>query len=335
MAEKDTLKLDDLGPDSANSERMRRMKRMMRELYKEEFETKRFRLPPIKAKSLIVTLSFVSMIVFGVTTLYNFNRFVTLEERVLSANGHVEDVLQRRVNLFENLINLTLNQSALEQEVFRHVADVRSSIGKGMSGESSAAVGGADGEMLDEGAMGGMASALSPALSGMSGLPAMARLLAVVEQYPEIRSSVTYQQLMDKLVEIENRIAKRRDEFNEEVRIYNTLISSFPWYVLARVTGFKRYHYFSLGGGMNTETFQMPNVSKHTFRRLLPVAMGEKVKRSEPQAPTEVVVEPGATQTPAEAEVEPEATQTPAEAEVEPEATQTPAEAVTEPEETR
>ena len=277
MVDKETLKLDDLGPDSSNSERMRRMKRLMRELYKEEFESKRFRLPPIKAKSLIISLSFASIIVFGVTTLYNFNRFVNLEERVLSANGHVEDVLQRRVNLFENLINLTLNQSALEQEVFRHVADVRSSLGKGLGNGAQDAAGatGAAGSGEGPAAVAPSVGASSLSLSQLSGLPSMAKLLAVVEQYPEIRSSVTYQQLMDKLVEIENRIAMRRDEYNEEVRIYNTLISSFPWYVLARVTGFKRHDYFSLGEGPNSEAFKMPDVATHVFRRLLPVAMGK------------------------------------------------------------
>lgn len=302
MASNDKLNLEDLVPDSNNSERMRRMKRLMRELYKEEFETKRFRLPPIRAKSLIVSLSFISIIVFGVTTLYNFNRFVTLEERVLSANGHVEDVLQRRVNLFENLINLTLNQSALEQEVFRHVADVRSSIGKGMNSiavaDQSAPIGSAglaspaggsavaavEGAVAGDGVevTGGVATAGGSNLpmAGLAGLPAMARLLAVVEQYPEIRSSVTYQQLMDKLVEIENRIAKRRDEFNEEVRIYNTLISSFPWYVLARITGFERHEYFTLGGGMNANSYKMPVTGSHTFQRLLPVGIGQNMQRS-------------------------------------------------------
>ncbi|MBF0381838.1 MAG: LemA family protein [Magnetococcales bacterium] len=279
MTDKDTYKLDELEPDSANSERMRRMKRLMRELYKEEFETKRFRMPPIKAKSLIVYLSFASIIVFGVTTLYNFNRFVNLEERVLSANGHVEDVLQRRVNLFENLINLTLNQSALEQEVFRHVANVRANIGQGITQGDNAVNSQPGGGSVGAGAVGAAGTATdggstSPMIAGimskMSGLPAMAKLLAVVEQYPEIRSSVTYQQLMDKLVEIENRIAMRRDEYNEEVRIYNTLISSFPWYVLARVTGFERYDYFSIGEGMNADAFKRPDISNHVFKRLLP-----------------------------------------------------------------
>jgi LemA protein len=273
VTDKDTYKLDDLDSGTANSERMRRMKRMMRELYKDEFETKRFRLRPIKAKSFIIFLSFASIIIFGVTTLYNFNRFVNLEERVLTSNGHVEDVLQRRVNLFSNLINLTLNQASLERDVFRHVADVRSKIGRGMVNKQNAGAGG-----------GGAAVGPSPAATSdatptaaqatanqIPGLPTMAKLLAVVEQYPKIRTSVTYQQLMDKLVEIENRIATRRDEYNEEVRIYNTLISSFPWYVLAKVTGFKRHDYFRLNHGANAGDFILPDLSKHKFKRLLPI----------------------------------------------------------------
>ncbi|MBF0382317.1 MAG: LemA family protein [Magnetococcales bacterium] len=267
MTDKDKYKLDELEPDSANSERMRRMKRMMRELYKDEFESKRFRLRPIKARSLIVTLSFASIIIFGVTTLYNFNRFVNLEERVLTANGQVEDVLQRRVNLFSNLINLTLNQASLEREVFRHVADVRSKIGKGMIKNQNAGAGGASGVVASD----PTPTAAQAVADKMPGLPTMAKLLAVVEQYPKIRTSRTYQQLMDKLVEIENRIATRRDEYNEEVRIYNTLISSFPWYVLARVTGFTRHEYFHLSYGKNEGVFILPDLSKHKFKRLLPI----------------------------------------------------------------
>ncbi|MBF0194313.1 MAG: LemA family protein [Magnetococcales bacterium] len=269
MTDKDKYILDELEQNAANSERMRRMKRMMRELYKDEFESKRFRLRPVKARSLIVFLSFASIIVFGVTTLYNFNRFVNLEERVLTSNGHVEDVLQRRVNLFSNLINLTLNQAALERNIFRHVADVRSNIGKGIIKQQqakSAAVGAV--VKTNSAATANTAQAVG---NQKPGLPTMAKLLAVVEQYPKIRTSKTYQQLMDKLVEIENRIATRRDEYNEEVRIYNTLISSFPWYVLAKVTGFKRHEYFHLSYGKSKGEFKLPDISKHKFKRLLPI----------------------------------------------------------------
>ncbi len=68
--------LEDLENEPLNEERMRRMKSLMRQLYKEEFESKRIRLPPVKGSGVIVFVSFVSIILFSATTLYNYNLFV-------------------------------------------------------------------------------------------------------------------------------------------------------------------------------------------------------------------------------------------------------------------
>lgn len=252
------------------------MKRLLRQLYKDEFAAGPLRIPPIKVKGLIVFLSFVSIIAFGVTTLYNFNVFITLEERVFAAKGHIHDTMQRRANLFSNLINLTLNQAALEQEVFRHVADVRAA----MTGQQGSGEGSGDGSS-GGGVGGGRAAGLAEAVSGMEGVASMARLMAVVEQYPEIKSSTTYQQLMDKLVEIEDRIIARRDAYNEEVRIYNTLITSFPWHILANITGFKRYEYYTHESVAQGDKITLPDLSTSTFRRLLPLDSGRGAGRSE------------------------------------------------------
>lgn len=265
--------LNGLGPETSNSERMRRMKRLLNQLYKEESETKALRIPQIKVKGLIVFLSFVSVLVFGITTLYNFNIFITLEERILSAQGYIQDSIQRRANLFTNLINLTLNQAALEQEVFRHVADVRATMtGREPGNRETATTPGAaavGGETADGGGKG--AGPTDTAIAGMEGLSSMSKLMAVVEQYPEIKSSTTYQQLMDKLVEIEDRIIQRRDTYNEEVRVYNTLITSFPWYILANITGFKRYDYFTVEHLSQDEKLMLPDLTSTLFKRLLPL----------------------------------------------------------------
>ncbi|MBF0429252.1 MAG: hypothetical protein HQL94_10040, partial [Magnetococcales bacterium] len=122
-----TMGLEDLDHEPLNEERIRRMKGVMRQLYKEEFESKRIRLPPVKGSGIIVFVSIVTIILFATTTLYNYNYFVTLREEVYATQGHVETVVQRRTNLFNTLVNLTLNHAELEREVFRHVADVRSS----------------------------------------------------------------------------------------------------------------------------------------------------------------------------------------------------------------
>nr|CRH04728.1 Magnetosome protein MamQ, LemA family protein [Candidatus Magnetococcus massalia] len=270
--------LEALESETLNSERVRRMKRLMKDMYKEEFESQKLRLPPIKSRSLIITISFLSIVIFGVTTLYNFNRFVTLEERVLSSHGHIEDALQRRLNLVQNLVNLTLNQAALEQEVYRHVADVRKQIGQPAPPQAQGAEPAAAAADLEAAPAGTDNSSLLKQVLGMEGNignGALANLLAVVEQYPNVTASTTYQQLMDKLVEIENRITLRRDEYNEEVRIYNTLISSFPWYILAKVTGFDRYDYFTARENRHDPILKVPDVNNKTFDRLLPVFDGK------------------------------------------------------------
>ncbi|MBF0147006.1 MAG: LemA family protein [Magnetococcales bacterium] len=254
-----------------HSERQRRMKRLLHQLYEHEIVAGPPGTSRFNAKGLIASVIIVFIVVFGITTLYNFNIFITLEERVFEAKGHIDDTLQRRSNLFTNLINLTLNQSALEQEVFRHVADVRVDL---MRRDTSSTTPSADAssEVVAAGAEGGADQArhFADAVAGVEG-SSLAKLLAVVEHYPEIKSSATYQQLMDQLVEIEDRIITKRDLFNDEVRVYNTLITSFPWYILARITGFKRHEYYSLDLMAKSDHWMQPGSAATPFHRLLPL----------------------------------------------------------------
>ncbi len=272
---KDNEDLDAYVAEPLSDERLRRMKRLLREMYQEEFATRKLHLPPIKTRSLILVLSLVSILVFGITTLYNFNRFVTLEERVLSAEGHVQDVLQRRRNLFHNLVNMTLNNAVLEQEIVQQVTDRRTEIGRraAAADATSGGVNAAPATTTNPAAAAPVPGApavtrelLAQLADNDLGREAVAKLLAVAEQYPHVTTTVTYQQLMDKLVEMEDRISHRRDEYNEEVRVYNTLITSFPWYFLARITGFRRAEYYHV---THTES---PQMSPEEFQRLLPLA---------------------------------------------------------------
>lgn len=270
--------LNELDQEQLNDERLRRMKALMRQLYRDEFETKRFKVPPIKGKTMILFVSFISIIIFGVTTLYNYNRFVTLEEIILASKGQVDTAMQFRANLFGNLFNLALNHADVEREVFHHVADARAQIKGGGVADKALAGGPAPGSGTPS------VGAATGAAPGMPGMPAMpdvvARLLAIVEQYPDIKSSVTYQQLMDKLVTLEDRVSKRRDELNEAVRIYNTLITTFPWYLLSKAVGFNRYEYFTFNSG---DTF----LSADVFDRLLPLPGAKQPAISPLPAPAE------------------------------------------------
>ena len=73
---------------------------------------------------------------------------------------------------------------------------------------------------------------------------ALARLLVVVENYPNLKSDANFQKLMDELAGTENRIATERMRYNERVQEYNTLRRRFPSNVTAKVFGFKEYPYY-------------------------------------------------------------------------------------------
>ncbi|MBF0191935.1 MAG: LemA family protein [Magnetococcales bacterium] len=271
--------MDDLGLELTSSERMQRMRKLMRQLYQEEEATHATALPPIKSKSLILVSSISAIAFLVVTTFYNFNRFVAAEEQVLSSRGHIHDALQRRSNLFGNLVNLTLNHAMLEQEVFRYVSDGR----LGMMGQT---IPGTENGPHGPSGQAGQAgpphpSEPSPKIGASQPFPApatpmpghgtpidaLSRLFGLVEQYPDIKTSTTYQQLMDKLVDIENMISMRRDEYNTEVKLYNTLITSFPWSVMARILGFERYQYFTAGTGPDNMNMDLDS---RKFMRLIP-----------------------------------------------------------------
>ncbi|MBF0110529.1 MAG: LemA family protein [Magnetococcales bacterium] len=266
--------MDDLGLEMTSSERMRRMKTLMRQLYQEEASVHKVTIPPIRSKLLIMIASLGAMAILIASTFYNFNRFIAAEEQVLSSRGHIHDALQRRSNLFGNLVNLTLNHAMLEQEVFRYVSDGRIAL-MGSNPLANAASAGTP-------SAGANPSPSVPTVPG-EGLPpaeALARLFGLVEQYPDIKTSTTYQQLMDKLVDIENLISTRRDEYNTEVKFYNTMITSFPWWVMAKIMGFKRYPYFTAQEGPDNMNMEL-NANK--FMRLVPENEFGKMQHKEHQ----------------------------------------------------
>ncbi|MBF0184928.1 MAG: LemA family protein [Magnetococcales bacterium] len=240
--------IDGSGLEMTSSERMQRMRKLMRQLYQEEQASRTMPLPVTRTKNLVLAASVGAALILLGTTFYNFNRFIAAEEMVLSTRGHIHDALQRRSNLFGNLVNLTLNHAMLEQEVFRYVSDGRID----MAGRTT-----------------NKQAGVTPVAPVAGELPssALARLFALVEQYPDIKTSTTYQQLMDKLMDIENMISKRRDEYNEQVRIYNTTVTSFPWSIMARVLGFKRHAYFTAEPGPENANMDL---NGNKFIRLIP-----------------------------------------------------------------
>lgn len=243
----------------------------LRELYHEEVAP-RFHAPRIPGLMFMLTGSLVILILLFSTLLIKYNYFIGLQEDVFAKRGHLEAVFQRRINLFENLIKLTLNHAALEHEVFSHVADVRTNIIKKLElpPEAQASIlkelEGNPRPSFDD-----VGKALTHMNSG-SIESSLGRLLGLVEQYPNIKSSETYLKLMDSLLVIEDLIAQRRMDYQESIRAFNQQIQNFPWSMLADLTGFRRFDYFHA----EAEAHQRPVIHSDMFEQLLPIS----VKRS-------------------------------------------------------
>lgn len=156
-----------------------------------------------------------------------YNRVVKLDQSVSAAWAQVQTQYQRRFDLIPNLVESVKGIFDQEQEVFLGIADARTRY--------------AGAATLDEqvAAAGEVESAL-------------ARLLVVLENYPELRSSENVTRLMDELAGTENRVAVERRRFNESVQTFNVAIVTFPQNLLARLFGFEPKPFFEAAEGAET-----------------------------------------------------------------------------------
>lgn len=153
-----------------------------------------------------------------------YNGFVAKNEAVDGQWAQVEAAYQRRFDLIPNLVESVKGIFAQEQEVFGALAAARSAY--------------AGAQTVDEKA------AAATRVEG-----ALARLLAVVENYPQLRSSEAVTNLMTQLEGTENRISVERRRFNEAVRELNVAVKRFPGNLVARLFGFGERTYFEAAEG--------------------------------------------------------------------------------------
>ena len=149
----------------------------------------------------------------------SYNRFTGSEEAIKTQWGQVQNQLQRRNDLIPNVVETTKGFAQQERDVFTAVAKSREKLAGARTPEETIKA----------------ANEQSTAL---------ARLLVVVENYPQLKSDATFMRLMDELAGTENRIATERMRYNERVQEYNTLRRRFPSNVTAKVFGFKEYPYY-------------------------------------------------------------------------------------------
>jgi LemA protein len=157
-----------------------------------------------------------------------YNTIQTLDERVNQAQGQVQTQLQRRNDLIPNLVATVRGVAKQESTIFTSIADAR------------ARLGGA----IQSGNVRQMAAADSVLTQGLG------RLLAIAENYPQLRSSENFRQLQDQLEGTENRISVARQDYNTAVGEYNAYIRRFPYNLTAKVFGMGRSReYFEAARG--------------------------------------------------------------------------------------
>jgi len=149
----------------------------------------------------------------------SYNTFVGQEEAIKSQWSQVENQLQRRNDLIPNLVETVKGYAQHEEGVFKDIADARSQLLAAKSPEEE----------------------ISAANRQTS---ALGRLLAISENYPQLKANEQFNRLMDELSGTENRLAVERMRYNEKVQAYDTSRRQFPANLTARMFGFKEYPYF-------------------------------------------------------------------------------------------
>ena len=168
-------------------------------------------------KSLLITLALVGVI--GLSLMSTYNGLVTKSQNIDGQWAQVETQYQRRFDLIPNLVNSVKGIFTQEQAVFGQIAEARTRYSGAQTIDAKAEA----------------ATQVESAL---------ARLLVIVENYPQLQSNQAVQGLMDELAGTENRISVERKRFNDQVREYNTTVKRFPTNLMANLFNFDARAYF-------------------------------------------------------------------------------------------
>lgn len=178
------------------------------------------------SKSMKTALIIVGILILIIVIPFSYlkgtyNSLVTMDESVKGAWAQVENQLQRRYDLIPNYVETVKGYAKHEKEVFIKVTEARSKVAG--------------------------AKNISEKIETNNQLSsALARLLVVVERYPDLKANTNFIRLQDELAGTENRIAVERRRFNEAVKAFNIKIRSFPTNMIAGMFGFEKATFFEV-----------------------------------------------------------------------------------------
>ena len=171
-----------------------------------------------------VVIGVVALVIIYFIAAYNV--LVQLKNRVANGWSQIDVQLKRRHDLIPNLVETVKGYMDHERELLTAVTEARTRA----SGTAGA----------------GTAAAQAQAESALSG--ALVNLLAVAENYPQLKADANFRALQEQLTDTESKIAFSRQFYNDTVMMYNTRISVFPALIVARTMGFGEAQYFEVAG---------------------------------------------------------------------------------------
>lgn len=184
----------------------------------------------MKKSTIIIIVVAVIAIIWAVTS---YNGLVKMDEGVGTAWSNVENQYQRRADLIPNLVNTVKGYAAHEKETLDAVVSART-----RATQMTVSADDLTPEKLQayQKAQGEVGAALG-------------RLLAITENYPDLKANQNFLELQAQLEGTENRISVERRNFNEAAKEYNTAIRTFPRNLLAGMFGFEKRPYFEAEEG--------------------------------------------------------------------------------------
>lgn len=184
-----------------------------------------------KNKGLIITIVVIALVaIWGISS---YNGLVSMDENVSNSWANVETQYQRRSDLIPNLVNTVKGYAKHESETLESVMQARSQATQvkidpsNCTPQQLAAYQKAQGDVTT----------------------ALGKLLAITENYPDLKANQNFLELQSQLEGTENRINVARKDFNDTAKKYNTSLRSFPRNIVASMCGFEKRAYFEAEAG--------------------------------------------------------------------------------------
>lgn len=185
----------------------------------------------MKNKGLIITIVVIALVaIWGISS---YNGLVSMDENVSNSWANVETQYQRRSDLIPNLVNTVKGYAKHESETLESVMQARSQATQvkidpsNCTPQQLAAYQKAQGDVTT----------------------ALGKLLAITENYPDLKANQNFLELQSQLEGTENRINVARKDFNDTAKKYNTSLRRFPRNIIASMFGFEKRNYFEAEAG--------------------------------------------------------------------------------------